>query len=383
MNLTHTASFVEWMENDELQRAVWHSENGAPAPKRIVIANDATPADVAYRLACEGTALLWRGDYQNARQLLQALTRRIDKRPKKSKTDIDAKTAFHLHRQAQAQRARILGMLLLPLNGDFSIPLRRAPDVSEACQQAYGARHDGQTTLVSLREILGVIGAHQWRTKGVEINALGGRIHPYYGVFSPVRGEYIDLVAQAKLPSTELAFDIGTGTGVLAVLLAQKGVQRIVATDMSLNALACAAENIHRFALNPSIELKHTDLFPEGRAPLIVCNPPWLPARPNAAIEFALYDDNSQMLKGFLNGLSAHLTVDGEAFLILSDLAEHLALRSRAELLSWFVEAGVEVIARHDARPQHAKAFDKNDPLHLARSKEVTSLWRLRLVDAP
>jgi len=39
-------------------------------------------ADTAYRLACEGTGLLWRGDFQNARQMVQALARRIDKPPK-------------------------------------------------------------------------------------------------------------------------------------------------------------------------------------------------------------------------------------------------------------------------------------------------------------
>jgi hypothetical protein len=51
----------------------------------VVIADDRTNADVAYRLACEGTALLWRGDFQNARQLLQALARRADHKGGKGK----------------------------------------------------------------------------------------------------------------------------------------------------------------------------------------------------------------------------------------------------------------------------------------------------------
>ena len=37
---------------------------------------------------------------------------------------------------------------------------------------------------------------------------------------------YGDLVAAADLPSQALAFDIGTGTGVLACVLAKRGVQR-------------------------------------------------------------------------------------------------------------------------------------------------------------
>ncbi|AXF84609.1 tRNA1(Val) (adenine(37)-N6)-methyltransferase [Ephemeroptericola cinctiostellae] len=375
-----TSPLIHWLENSNPHSASWRSENGSPPPKRVVLADDTLNADVAYRLACEGTALLWRGDYQNARQLLQALGRRIDKKPKKNKAataPISAKDAFNLHRQAQAQRARVLGMLLLPLNMDYSIPLRRAPDVHAACVEAYGTTDSD--AVVSLREILGLIGAHEWRKKGVDVPATGGRIHPYYGVFSPVRGEYIELVAQAPLPSKTLAFDIGTGTGVLAAVLAKRGVQHIVATDLNPRALDCASENMNRLGFAYQVEFQQTDLFPEGRAPLIVCNPPWLPARPNAAIEYALYDFNSLMLKGFLNGLRQHLTDDGEAWLILSDLAEHLGLRTREELLSWFTHAGASVIDRHDARPKHGKAFDRDDPLHQARSKEVTSLWRLSL----
>jgi prophage antirepressor-like protein len=83
------------------------------------------------------------------------------------------------------------------------------------------------------------------------------------------------------------------------------------------------------------------------------------------------------MLKGFLSGLSEHLLSGGEGWLILSDLAEHLGLRTRDELLAWIEQAGLKVIHRLDTKPHHSKVFDKTDALHEARSKEVTSLWRL------
>jgi len=283
--------------------------------------------------------------------------------------------AFHLHRQAQSQRARTLAMLLLPFESDHTIPLRRAPDVRQACKEAYGPASEAY--VASLRELLGLIGAHEWRKKGVEIPALGERIHPHYGVFSPVRGEYVELVAKAPLPSRVLAFDIGTGTGVLSALLARRGVQRIVATDQDPRALACARENIARLGLGAQVELLPADLFPEGRAPLVVCNPPWVPARPSSPIEYAVYDPDSRMLRGFLGGLAAHLTDDGEGWLILSDLAEHLGLRPREELLATIDAAGLKVIGKIDARPTHPKAADESDPLHRARAAEVTSLWRL------
>jgi len=266
-------------------------------------------------------------------------------------------------------------MLLLPLEADFSIPLRRAPNVKEACAEAYGAGEDA--SIVSLRELLGVIGAHEWRKSGVDIPALGDRIHPHYGVFSPVRGEYLALVAEAPLPSTALAFDIGTGTGVLAALLARRGVKHVIATDQDPRALACARQNIARLGLKGRVEVVEADLFPQGRAPLIVCNPPWLPARANSPLEHAIYDPDSRMLKGFLNGLAAHLEPGGEGWLILSDLAEHLGLRTREWLLAAFDAAGLNVVERMDTKPTHPRAADDTDPLHAARAAEVTSLWRL------
>ncbi len=377
---------IHWSENGAPHSALWRSEGGLPPPKRVLVADDRMTADAAYRLACEGNALLWRGDFQNARQLLQAMARRIERKPRKAAATPAPAEAFHQHRLAQSQRARTLGMLLLPFDDDYRIPLRRAPDVHDACSEAYGPA-DGRF-VASLRELLGLIGAHEWRKKGVFIPALGERIHPHYGVFSPVRGEYVELVAAAPLPAKNLAFDIGTGTGVLAAVLARHGVARIFATDQDPRALSCASENVTRLGLREQIEVVQADLFPAGRAALILCNPagraalilcnpPWLPARPSSPIERAVYDPDSSMLLGFINGLAAHLEPGGEGWLILSDFAEHLGLRSRAELLAAFDAAGLQVIARSDVRPQHPRASDAADPLHAARAAEMTSLWRL------
>ena len=379
-------SLLHWTEQGTDRSARWHSEAGMPPPKRVVVADDTLNADTAYRLACEGTALLWRGDFQNARQLLQALARRADGkhgkgkpgkgRNKPAKVPATPTEAFHLHRQGQSQRARTLAMLLIPFEPGYTIPLRRAPDVKLACNEAYGRGEDA--FVISLRELLGLVGAHEWRKTGVEIPALGARIHPHYGVFSPVRGEYVQLVADTPLPKkTNVAFDIGAGTGVLSAVLARRGVPHVIATDMDRRALSCARDNIHRLELEEQVELLEADLFPPGRAPLVVCNPPWVPARPSSSIEHAVFDPDSRMLKGFLAGLKDHLAEGGEGWLILSDLAEHLGLRPRAQLLEWIAQAGLVVLGRQDVKPVHPKAGDAEDPLHAARAAEVTSLWRL------
>lgn len=371
----------DWQDVPLTRHAIWRAENGTSAPKRLLVADDTLNADSAYRLACAGCGLLWQGDFQNARQLLQAIARRCDHPPKKSadrgKIPTELSQRFHLHRQAQSQRARILGMILIPLNADYSIALKRAPDVTRACIEAYGPPGES-STIVSLRELQSLIGAHEWRKKGVHIPALAASIHPHYGVFSPVRGEYIDLVATAPLPRTDRAFDIGTGTGVLAAVLAQRGVQQVVATDIDPRALRCAQENIDRLGFTDRVNVTQADLFPDGRAGLIICNPPWIPARPSSSIEAAIFDWDNRMLHGFIAGLAAHLKEGGEGWLLLSDLAEHLGLRSREQLLLRIASAGLRVVDRLDIKPHHPKTTDTSDTLHTARAAEITSLWRLQ-----
>ena len=386
--------WITWEESGAPRRARWRSESQS-MPATLLPVDDTFPANAAFRLVNEGTGLLWRGDFQNGRQLLQALGRRVDKPPREhtprkgapvpAHADADAATlardAFTRHREAQARRAALLGRVLVKFEPDHTIALRRAPDVRAALGEAWGAP-DGTPSVASLRELQGLIGAHEWRRKGVDVPALGARIHPWFGVYSPLRGEYLGLIERAPLPpfspgAPSLAFDIGTGTGVIAALLARRGVQQVVATDLDPRAIACATENVARLGFAKQVRVVAADMFPEGRAALVVCNPPWVPTPANAAIERAVYDPGSAMLRAFLDGLAAHLAPGGEGWLVMSDLAEHLGLRTRDEMRAWIAGAGLRVVARHDTRPTHPKAGDAADPLFAARSREVTSLWRL------
>ena len=402
--------YVQWLENkngnESLHQARWLSESSHAPPERIVLVDDKTTADEAYRLACEGTSLLWRGDFHNAKQLLQALTRRIERTNERSEQRKIKKAAkanesaqspnsaiesvvipnlFHQQRQMQAQRARILSRLLLELDASYASQLRRAPDVSAACTAAFGQLDNAtdESCVLSFRDLQGALGAAQWRAKGVPIDSLGLSIFPHYGVFAPTRHEYVQLLLDAPLPTVHnIAYDIGTGTGLLAIILAQRGVKQVIATDLNPRALDCASENFTRLELT-NVQLQQADLYPTDAplANLIVCNPPWLPAKPSSPLEYAVYDANSAMLRGFLQGAKPHLAEQGEIWLILSDLAEYLQLRTRDELLGWLADAGLAVKYRLDTKPKHGRSQDESDPLYAARSAEITSLWCLERVN--
>lgn len=182
----------------------WQSEKKTASPKRLQIIREPMASDKTLKLCSEGTALLCKGDFHNANMILQALGRRIEhttKRKTKLKTQVEMdgdqdapeltmKELFHLGRQTKAIRARAMDMILIPIGSNHIIPLKRAPDLSKALTEVYG--HVTEPYVASLREIVGIIGAYEWRRKGIKIKALEGpnmyaRIHAHYGVFNPIR----------------------------------------------------------------------------------------------------------------------------------------------------------------------------------------------------
>jgi methylase of polypeptide subunit release factors len=378
---------LTWEHDGVAGSAMWWSANDRVAPKKLVAVDDRLSTDQAMRYAAQGTAMLWLGDFYNAKQILSAIDRRLAKgrgRSAAQPVGTDAEEFYRI-RQARAQRSRMMSLVLVPLtfdaqSGSAIVPLSRAPQIGPAVEFGYGHRHSSgeEGAVVSLQELIGVQSAYQWFLNGVDVPALNAKIHPHYGTFLPTRHEYVDLVAQAPLNSRNVAFDIGTGTGVLAAVLVNRGVKKVVGTDLSQRAVDCANDNFARLGMQGTAEAQLTSMFPAGRAPLIVCNPPWLPGSATTTLDAAVYDPGSKMLLQFLAGLPRHLTDDGEGWLILSDLAELLGLRSRQILLDAINEAGLDVIDRLDTTPTHRRAKDSSDLLHAARSKEVTSLWRLQ-----
>lgn len=364
---------VAWREGDTERRGAWLSP-GVEPPARMGAADDRTTAREALARIRRGEALLYRGDYQNARQLLAALARRLHPRDLPS----GAERAWRAERERRRVEREVLSRLLVPIEAGFRVPLRRAPDVTAALAEAIGAAAP-VPGLLPLRDLLGMIGAHEWRRRGVPVPALGAPVHPHFGVYAPVRGEYVDLVARAAAAwpvAGKRAFDVGTGTGVLALVLARAGAT-VVATDVEPRAVACARENADRLALAARVDVVEADLFPDGEADLVVSNPPWLPDEARTPLERAVYDPGGTFLERLVLGIPAHLAPGGEAWVVLSDLAELLGLRPPGHVAALAARAGLRIADVLETRPAHRRAADAADPLHAFRSREVTRLYRL------
>lgn len=366
-----------------------------------VTVDDSTTADAALALLDDGATLLWRGDFHNGRQLLKAvdrrLTRRAARRASRSRSSDSVTQVFLRQRAERADRADILGRIVVDVvardsagsgGPDWVLELRRAPDVASACAHAWGrAGKAGDRRVVPFTGLQGILGAWQWHERGVEVPVLGQRIYPDYGVFSPTRSEYVDLVdrvaAEELVPGCTVT-EVGTGTGVLAIVLARKGAGHVTATDVNSRAVVCARRNVELAGQADRIDVVEADLWPVqesagtlARADIVVFNPPWLPGTPTSDLELGIYDAGSDILRRFLAQLADRLVDGGEGWLVLSDLAEHLGLRTRQELEQWISDGGLQVLGRVDTEPRHPKVLREDDPLHAARSREITSLWRL------
>jgi methylase of polypeptide subunit release factors len=370
---------VSWRAAGDERSGAWLSPAASP-PSRFGPADDRTTAQAALARVRRGEGLVYCGDFRNARQLLAAMGRRL--RPRSPATRGDPAALFRAERRQVRLEHDLLSRLAVPVEVGLEIPLPSAPDVTEALGDALGPDVP-LPGLLPLRDVLGMVGAHEWRRKGVPVPALGARVHPHYGVYAPIRGEYVALVATAAAErgvAGARALDVGTGTGVLALVLARAGAH-VVATDSEPRAVACARENAERLGLAGRIEVVEADLFPPAAAAcdVVVSNPPWIPA--DAAVtplERAVYDPGGSFLARLVAGLPERLVPGGEAWVVISDLAERLGLRPAGHVEALAAAAGLRVVDVREARPSHRRAGDETDVLHAFRSQEVTRLFRIR-----
>jgi release factor glutamine methyltransferase len=121
--------------------------------------------------------------------------------------------------------------------------------------------------------------------------------------------------ALAALPEGGRALDLCTGSGCVGVTLAlERPSARVVAVDLSADALALAGENAA--ALGAAIELLRGDLYeplpPEARFDVVVANPPYVPSAELPGLARELRHEPALALDGGADGLRvARLLVAG------------------------------------------------------------------------
>lgn len=159
-------------------------------------------------------------------------------------------------------------------------------------------------------------------------NNLKIKLHPE--VYHPAEDTFL-LLETIDVTSKDFVFEIGTGSGVIALSCAQKGA-RVICSDINPYAVNLVQKNIDKNNSLPkgSIEIRKGSLFTvlneNEKFNLIIFNPPYLPTSKEEYIGGTGWFDKAvaggttglQITTLFLNNLSTYLKDDGRAYTIFS-----------------------------------------------------------------
>jgi release factor glutamine methyltransferase len=128
----------------------------------------------------------------------------------------------------------------------------------------------------------------------------------------------LSVVEKIVKPDTRV-LDMGTGTGVVAIAAAKKGV-RVVGVDINPKAVEVAEMNAGKAGVE--VEFRVSDLFQnvDGKFDLIIFNPPYLPEDEREDSESRINTTDSGTISQFLKEADKYLEPDGFILILISSL---------------------------------------------------------------
>lgn len=171
-------------------------------------------------------------------------------------------------------------------------------------------------------------------------------LHPDLQEMLEELGESPQPLTQAP-PAQPRILDLCTGGGSIAIIAAHCFPEAaIAASDLSLDALALATDNISDYQLGERIHLYQGDLFaplPDGRFDLILCNPPYVNAASMARLPAEYRAEPEQALGSGTDGMDliARLLAEAPEYLcphgiLVIEIGHEMAnFQARFPTLSW------------------------------------------------
>ena len=179
---------------------------------------------------------------------------------------------------------------------------------------------------------------------------LGGSItilpHVYVPSDLSVPGMFLD---HAGLFPGKSVLDMGTGTGVLALLAARLGAAKVAATDSNPMAVKNARINAERLGLAGRIDVRGpASLFgavPDDRFDVVMFNVPWIEGEPLTLYDTANYDPGRTVIGGFLREVPGHLAPGGIVLLQCSDISDREGGEGLMRLRALIETAGFRTVS--------------------------------------
>ena len=167
------------------------------------------------------------------------------------------------------------------------------------------------------------------------------KLHPQ--VYEPAEDTFL-LAENLAVKEGDVALDVGTGTGLIALLMARKA-SYVLGVDLNPVAVELARENALLNGIK-NVEFRLSDLFENvsGKFDVITFNAPYLPGEPEEPIDLALVGGKTgrEVLDRFITGAQDYLKPGGTVQIVQSSIT------GVEETLDRLEEAGlaVEVAAK-------------------------------------
>ena len=266
----------------------------------------ARPSEVLRKLKEDYTVVL-RGDYLHAQYLLFYVQKFEDGLGKAS--ELKRKRLYRLNYVAR---------------GDTFPMFANVPPEADNFQEWLPELIAGRDYLIPARRYNRILTDISRARDGIILDGIDSRLYIRPTVYVPFDKSVPAMFMQfAGLIEGRRVLDMGTGTGVLAILAAQVGAEAVTACDININAVECAEHNISVAGFD-NISAVHSDLFDNisGLYDVIIFNAPWVMGAAKNLYELAIYDENYALVNKFIEKAPSCLDKGGVILLQYSDISQ-------------------------------------------------------------
>jgi methylase of polypeptide subunit release factors len=205
--------------------------------------------------------------------------------------------------------------------------------------------------LIPLRRLQRILTDMKRAREGIFMEVLDSTITILPHVYVPADQSVPAMFREYRhLMEGKRVLDMGTGTGVLALLAARLGAAKVVATDNNPNAVANARLNVERLGLGDAVEIRgpvHLFNSVQGETfDVILFNAPWIQGEPQALYDTANYDPGYRVLDGFLRGAPEHLNLGGAILLQYSNVSQRKGEDSMTHLKKAIEANGLRIAGK-------------------------------------
>lgn len=304
----------------------------------------------------------------------RSLKRALSTKPPDFSKCANTAQMYHLYRRHKINNSHFLARLGFYISSEYKIMMKAAPDIEILPSAIRTITSEVEPVFMSLNVWDGVVSANEWFQKGIEVPFLG-TIFPLYGVWAPTSQGYLQLF-QEYLKSRSFkgtAVDLGCGTGVLGMMLAQRGMS-CFGVDSNFQAAKCANLNAKKLGLDYTAVHDKAESISLPSCDVIVCNPPWIPGNPSSELDKGCFDQDEGLLKTCFEQ-TKKLNSGGRLLLIYSDLASKFGLQKEKRVEELCGEHGL--VIRNVFEKEFEVSLDYKDPFKKIKDESHIMLYEI------